>query len=86
MTPRERFIHFVVLFAPNDQREPLVEEALGLPLVVLQTEHIDDQGDHGAPVLERPMDAAWEFVRYRRYGAPRPYWFPRILPPTRTIL
>lgn len=86
MTPRERFVHFVSVFAQDTLREGLLEEAIQLSPALLEAEHWDEQGDREAPVLERPMDAAWEFVQYRRYGAPRPYWFPRILAPTKQIL
>ena len=86
MSPRERFVHFVALFAPLPQRDALIEEALNLDFEVLALERVDDQGDRIIPVTERPMDAAWEFVQYQRYGNQRPAWYPRVLPPTTQIL
>ena len=81
MTPRERFVHFVGLFSPDAQRLGIVEEAYRLPPTLLDEEHVDEQGDLVLPVTHRPMDAAWEFVQYRRYGAPRPIWLPRVMAP-----
>ena len=81
MTPRERFVHFVGVFSPDAQRLGFVEEAYRLPLWLLDAEHTDDQGDLVPPVLHRPMDAAWEFVQFRRYGVPRPIWLPRVMAP-----
>lgn len=78
MTPRERFVHFVALFAPPEIREGVIEEAVRLPLHVLSSEHIDESGDLVVPALERPMDAAWEYVQYRKYSVPRPAWLPRL--------
>jgi hypothetical protein len=86
MTPRERFVHFVALFAPEHLRSPLVEEALSFDATVLALEGVDEHGDRIPSVAERPMDAAWELVQYRRYGNQRPGWYPRILPPTTQIL
>ncbi len=81
MTPRERFVHFVGVFAPEVHRMALLEEAVRMDPRILEAEGIDDQGDQIPPVIQRPMDAAWEFVEYRRYGVPRPLWFPRIINP-----
>lgn len=84
MTPRERFVHFVGLFSPEGKRLTLVEEAYRLPEELLEAEHTDEQGDLVPPVTHRPMDAAWEFVQYRRYGVPRPIWLPRVMAPEAT--
>lgn len=84
MMPRERFVHFVSVFSPDAQRLGFVEEAYRLPLWLLEAEYTDDQGDFVSPVLYRPMEAAWEFVQYRRFGAPRPIWLPRVLSPEAT--
>lgn len=80
MTARERFIHFVCLFAPQGGQDFLVEEALGLDPKVLSQEHMDAEGNLEPSVLERPMEAAWEFVQHRQKGS-YPFWYPRILPP-----
>lgn len=86
MPPRERFVHFVVLFAPTNLRLSLIEEVMAMPLRILTEGHIDENGDYVPPPVDAPMDAAWGFVRYRMYGASRPAWLPRLVPPSTQIL
>jgi hypothetical protein len=74
MHARERFVFFVYVFAPDPMRRGLAEAAATLPAHLLTTEHIDAQGDLVPPVLDRPMDAALEYVRHRCEGAPPPVW------------
>lgn len=81
MTPRERFVHFVCVFSyyflAGATRDKVIEEAVTLNPHILEDEH----ENLGPPAIERPMDSAWEFVQYRRYGAPRPYWYPAVEKP-----
>lgn len=86
MTPRERFVQFVALFAPTELRSNLLEEAFRLDPKMLTAERVDEGGDVVVPALERPMEAAFEFVQYRRFGAPRPDWFPRLEAPTPKLI
>jgi len=86
MTGRERFVHFVVLFAPKGGQDPLVEEALGMGPIFLTEATVDSDGDLERPVVERPMDAAWEFVQHRLHGATRPYWYPAIIAPETKLI
>lgn len=86
MPPRERFVHFVALFAPTSLRQPLLEEVMRMDPKILTEGHVDESGDYVPPPIDYPMDAAWEFVRYRMYGATRPAWFPRLVPPSTQIL
>ena len=81
MTPRERFVHFVGVFAPDDLRAKFLDEAFRLDVRLLAAEHTDDLGDYVPPATHRPMEAAWEYVQYRKYGVPRPIWFPRVVSP-----
>ncbi len=86
MTARERFIHFVVQFAPKGGQDPLVEEALGIDPRLLAASSVNEDGDTEIAALERPMEAAWEFVQHRLYGATRPYWYPRIVTPETRLI
>lgn len=86
MTPRERFVHFVATFAAPDSRDELVEEALRIDVRILTAYHPTGDGDLEPPVIERPMDAAWEFVQHRRFGATRPYWYPAIVAPESKLI
>lgn len=86
MTPRERFVHFVAVFSTDDLRLTIIDEVMRLDPSLLEQEGLDEQGDRIPPALERPMEAAHEYVRYRTNGSPRPDWYPRILDPSKLTL
>lgn len=85
MTPRERFVHFVAVFAKEGGQDLLVQEALELDPKALAKEPMDEEGNLEPAPLERPMEAAWEFVQHRKNGS-YPFWYPRIVPPTTRLI
>lgn len=77
MTPRERFVHFVILFLGDYYEgmggKDIVKEAMALPDGLFETRMISATS---AQAGVNPLDGAHDFVSYRRTGANRPYWLP----------